>query len=110
MQHEARLLEQSVFLGRVAPAARRDDVVPGVEAAATFRHDVVDVLSRSAAVLAAMAVAGEHCPPGDRHARLARNPNVLPEPDDGWLGEGSSLRVVLTSGAVQHLGLRAQDE
>jgi len=77
MQHETRLLEEAIFLGRVASPARGHDVVPSVQAAATFRDHVVDVLRWSAAVLTAMAVAREHRSSRDRNAGLARNPDVL---------------------------------
>jgi hypothetical protein len=82
MQHEARLLQEPVFLCRVAPTACGYDVVPGVQAPTTLRHDVIDVLGGSAAVLAAMAIAGEHRSARDRNSRLARNPHVLAKSDN----------------------------
>jgi hypothetical protein len=43
---------------------------------------VIDVLGGSAAVLAAMAIAGEHRSARDRNSRLARNPHVLAKSDN----------------------------
>jgi hypothetical protein len=51
---------QPVLLPGVAPAARRDDVLPGVLSTPGFGYHVVDVLGRAAAVLAHPAVPGEH--------------------------------------------------
>ena len=54
---------QPVLLLRVAPSARRHDVVPRVRPAERTRDDVIDVLRRASAVLAHPVVAGEHRPP-----------------------------------------------
>ena len=63
---EADLGEEAVLLAGVAGPARGHHVVPGVGAAAGPGHDVVDVLGRPVAVLAAVAVAGEDGPARER--------------------------------------------
>ena len=78
---EARLGEEAVLLAGVAGPARRDDVVPGVRAAAGAGHHVVDVLGRPVAVLAAVAVAGEDGPARERHPVAVRHPHEVVEPD-----------------------------
>ena len=52
-----------------------------VLAAAAARHDVVDALRRDAAVLAAVAVAGEHAPAVERRPPPERHLHEVPQPD-----------------------------
>src|SRR5581483_2209589 len=74
------ILEVAVFLPGVAAPAASHDVFPGVGAAATSRHDVVDVLRLSAAVLALVPVANEDGAACNGHPRLMGNMHVVNEP------------------------------
>src|SRR5439155_5817273 len=70
---ETDLVDEPVLLAGVAAPAGGDHVVPGVGPALAAGHDVVDVLRRRAAVLAAMTVPGEDRPAVERHPALVRH-------------------------------------
>ncbi len=61
-QVQADVLGAAVLLACVARAAGSDDVVPRVGAAAALGHDVIDVLGRTAAVLARRRLAATATP------------------------------------------------
>jgi hypothetical protein len=105
------LLEELAALAVVTALAGRDEVVPGVAAAAVARHDVVErqVVGRSTAVLARMAVAGEHLAASQLDARPGPADLVL-QPDDT---RGAELRPRRPDHLVvvfDHFGLLAEDE
>ena len=83
---------------RVARPAGRDDVVPGVRAAARPREHVVDVLGGAVAVLAAVPVTGEHGPARQRHPVPVGHAHEVHEPDHRGHGHDGALGVEL--GAV----------
>src|SRR5262249_60149724 len=58
-EREPAFLGKPVLLACITGTTGRDDVVPGVLAAAGPGHHVVDVLGAMAAVLAPVTVAGE---------------------------------------------------
>jgi hypothetical protein len=73
------------FVGVAAPA-RGDHVLPHVEAAATARQHVVDVLGRAAAVLAPTLVANEDAAAAERCAAAVGNVDVAAKAYDRWCG------------------------
>ena len=103
-------MQQSVLLARVAGPTGGDHVVPRVGAALAPGDDVVDVLRRVAAVLAAMAVASEDGAPVEGYAGLKGDPHVVPEADDRRLGEGPGGRVEEPVGRVHELGPAVEDQ
>ncbi len=72
--------------------------------------DVVDVLRRAAAVLAALAVAGEHGPARERHAGPVRDPHEVGQPDHRRHREAQALGVELGVVARDDDGLLLQDQ
>ena len=102
--------EQAVLLAGVARPARRHHVVPGVRTATGPRHDVVDVLGRPVAVLAAVAVAGEHGPARQRDAVAVRHPHEVNEADHRRHRDVGALGAELGAVARDDLGLLLQHE
>jgi hypothetical protein len=80
-QRQAGLLGRAAALARVAPPARRNDVLPPVRAALDLRDHVVDVLGVGAAVLAPVPVAQEDGPAVEGHGPCVRNRDVASQPD-----------------------------
>ena len=109
-QSHAGLMRQPVAFARVAGNARADDVFPGGGAAAVARDHVVEVLSRSAAVLACADIAGEHGSPraGGVRGGVGDHPNhslgdagmPLTPVLDGLSAAAGSASVVLTEKAA----------
>src|SRR6266550_2409794 len=83
MKSEAHLLEEVAALAMVARLAGRDEVLPGVAAAAMARDDVVEgqVVRLAAAVLAGVPIAGEDLAARQLDARSGPA-NLVLEPDD----------------------------
>jgi len=79
-----RVLRPAVLLLRVAPATRRDDVLPTVLTTTRPRDDVIEVLGRRAAVLAGPRVPGENGAPGEWGLGPVRDPDEVPEPEYRW--------------------------
>src|SRR5260370_25093528 len=86
----AHFLRQEIALARVAARARREDVGPGVRAAARQRHEMIarealalpQLRLRTAAELAAVVVAGEQECVGDLAAEAARNVDEANQSND----------------------------
>ena len=80
-----RLRQRAAALAVVACSAGRNDVVPGVLAAAVSRHDVIqrEVVTSLAAVLAGVVVALEDLLARELHDRT-RSLDVIDEADDRW--------------------------
>ena len=110
MQMEACLLRRSVHLLRVAPPARRDHVLPHVEAASGTRQHVVQVLGRGTAVLALPPVSGEHRAPGERRVGTEGNVNEVTETDDGRGFQRDALAVEDRAVRLHDLGFLLEHE
>ena len=109
-QHHRRLVEQAVALAHVARAARGHHVLPRVLAAAAARDDVVDALGRAAAVLAAVAVAGEDAAPVERRPAPVRHLHEVAQADHRRHRHGEVLGVERLAGVVEHVGLVVEHE
>ena len=110
-QAEARLVERLAALAVVARLAGRDEVLPGVAAAAMARHDVVEgqVVRLAAAVLAGVPVAGEDLAAGQLDAR-PRPADLVLEPDHGRRAVFGPRRPDHLVVVLDHFGLLAEDE
>src|SRR5881396_772670 len=94
-----RLFRQQVALARVAGAAGRQDVGPGVRATARQRDEMVagealpllELQVVAAAELALVLVAGEQEGVGDLPAEAPRDVNEPDQPDDGGPGDLEAL-------------------
>ena len=71
---------------------------------------MIEVLGRGAAVLAPMAVAGEHGPARKRRGRPERHPHEVHQADDGRDRDVPALGVELGAVAVDDLGLLLQHQ
>jgi hypothetical protein len=109
-QDESGLLEEAIFLCRVAAPTRRNNVVPRMRSATTLWHHVVNVLGLRPAILTAMTVTSENRPSRDRDARLSRDFHELNEAHDGRLREDGSLRMECAPCLVNELCFLVQDE
>ncbi len=102
---------QPVALAQVARRAGGDDVVPRRAAAARARDHVVHGEVRAgAAVLAVVAVAGEHGAARDLARLVARHAHEVDEPDHQRVGVVDRGAAQLAGRALQHLGLVLQHE
>src|SRR6516165_8628788 len=82
-QHHATLGQQPVLLAGVAGTARRDDVLPRVRTATGPRHNMVEILGCTTAVLTTVAVAREHGASRQWRGRSERDANEVHEANDG---------------------------
>lgn len=110
MQMETCLLRRSVHLLGVAPPARRDDVLPYVEAAAGTRQHVIQVLGRGPAVLALPPIPGEHRAPRERRVGAERYVYEVTEANDGWGFQCDALTVEDRAVRLHDLGLLLEHE
>jgi hypothetical protein len=81
-----------------------------VLAASGSGHDVVDVLSGVAAVLAAVPVTGEDGASGERYPVSVRDPDEVHQPDHGRDRDDRPLRVQLGAVPSHDLGLVLEDQ
>jgi hypothetical protein len=109
-QTKTCVLGPTVLLSGIAPSARRNDVVPAVRAALGPRDDVIEVLGRTAAVLAGPRVAGEESATGQRGVRPERHVHEMAQTDDRWRLDLVSLGAKYHPVRYEHLGLVLQDE
>ena len=82
-----------------------------VGASAAARDDVVErQVSRAAAVLAAVAVAGQHGAARESPPIAAGHPDVRLQADDQRLLHGQAFGVELTGAGLEHLGLAFEEQ
>jgi hypothetical protein len=104
------VVRKPVFLARVTPTARGYDVLPGVRPSFGPWDDVVQVLGRLVAVLAATAIASEHRTAIDGNRRGVWHTNISGQAHDRRFGNLYALSSKNPIGGVDHLGLVGQNK
>ena len=84
----AGFLRCAVTLAQVARPAGSSDIFPNVHPTARTRHDMINRIGGSAAVLASMSIARKHCSTGQRCPSVIRNFDHITQPNNegGWNG------------------------
>lgn len=101
-------MEKVVFFGSVARSAGRHDIVPGMGTAAAPGHNMVDVLRRRAAVLAAVAIPSEDGTAVQRHSGLIGHLHEVLQADHRRLGKRTPRRVETPARVVEDFSLAIQ--
>jgi len=102
--------EKLIPLVGIAAATGSHNVLPGVGAASTPWMHVVDALSPTPAVLAAMPISREDASAAQGGAPTERHSNVIPQLDDAWDFDHEVLGPQLTIRGVHQVGLAAQHQ
>jgi hypothetical protein len=110
LETKAHLRHAAVLFAGVTGAAGSDDVVPGVRAPATTRDHMVDILGRSAAILAAVVVSHENRPPREGRSGPKGHLHEVIEADDTGRGDGQGLRVENLPVRMHDLGFAIEGE
>ena len=98
-------MQETIALAHVARTARCHDVLPRVRTTLAARDDVVDALSRSGAVLASVAVPGEHATPVQGRPATVRHLDEVAELDHRRHGQREVLGPQGLTGVVDEIGL-----
>ncbi len=107
-QTEPHIGGTPVLLASVAGSASRNDVVPGMGTTAALGDDVIDVLGRTAAVLALVVVPHENRPPGERSPGAVRDLHEVVESHDTGSSHLEVFRAEDVSVGMYHLSLAFQ--
>lgn len=109
-QYQSDFVGKAVLFARIAAPAGSHHIVPGVQSAATARHDVIDALRRGPAVLTAMAVASEHRPPVHGHRPVMGYSHVACQAHNRRLRDRNPLRPKHPVGGVHQNGFGIENQ